>query len=82
MMTLRTTSSLLVLCATVALVSSGPRSYAAGDSTTIYTTVQSEKSEPKEEKAAKPAGANSFVATESREAGSAGRCCAALLRQP
>ncbi len=65
MMTLRTTSSLLVLCAAVALVSSGPRSYAAGDSTTIYTTVQSEKPEPKEEKAAKPAGASSFVATES-----------------
>ncbi len=63
MMTLRTTSSLLVLCATVALVSSGPRSYAAGDSTTIYTTEQSEKSQPKEAKAAKPAGANSFVAT-------------------
>ena len=61
MMTLRTTSSLLVLCATVALVSSGPLSYASSDSTTIYTTLPPEKSEPKEAKAAKPAGTSSFV---------------------
>ena len=62
MMTLRTTSSLLVLCASVALASSGPRSYASSDSTAIYTTEQSEKSQPKEAKAAKPTGASSFVA--------------------